>query len=680
VAASQHGFREQLARRQFLQGTGAALAAGATGFADPRGAASEERPDTAGTSNGFQETGIWYFYPSIFEYSLGPWQPTLPARPDLVQLWKQTLNWFADQGLSWIVLHCAPYGGEANPSPIKADRVRFGWGYHYTLDFQKYPEAKTFDGDFVKRNQDIVRAITDYGKQKGVDVYFHHYNFFCTQPFLAAHPELKRMEFLRPGNFVEINTPDGWDVNTGNELTYDACWNKPLYRELLVSCWEEFFELFPSTAGMLMTPGERARCRCLHCIGEHPDKETTATARYGDSPAKRRTLASFCQTFYDTMRRLGKRPLIRSWIAGILDAPDEWARLLPKGPIYVTKYSVFDMIDTGVDPLAKAFVDAGHETWLMKEYVGSENAGPVVMTVPRAFDQIARHCRDFGAKVVMGVDNGEHGFTYKSRRVQYLPELLWANSFGRKRRGDSEQLATQYYTRLFGPVGSQVLRAVERYSELPYQIARLMWEHTEGFTWKFPIPFSQIGDASLTSPEWARREIRPFAQYIDYLKTHAWDETFRARITGDGVDPLAFLEQLTESAKEGWDELVRLAPQIPHGAKDDAGLLVSSAELTYLTGKRFGHFWRARLYAAGAASGADASVRQDLAKRAVAEFAQGIEATQQLQPILRAIPATMGDPRLVAGFYDGEEKMRLREIEELRTQLGVPGPAVDPPG
>jgi len=59
----------------------------------------------------------------------------------------------------------------------------------------------------------------------------------------------------------------------------------------------------------------------------------------------------------------------------------------------------------------------------------------------------------------------------------------------------------------------------------------------------------------LTPPAWVRREIRPFAKNIDDLKTHAWNETFRARITGDGVDPMSFQEQLTQSAKEGWDEL-----------------------------------------------------------------------------------------------------------------------------
>ena len=36
----------------------------------------------SGDVNRFDEAGIWYFHPSIFEYSTGPWQPALPPDPE----------------------------------------------------------------------------------------------------------------------------------------------------------------------------------------------------------------------------------------------------------------------------------------------------------------------------------------------------------------------------------------------------------------------------------------------------------------------------------------------------------------------------------------------------------------------------------------------------------------------
>jgi len=634
----------------------------------------------SGDVNRFDEAGIWYFHPSIFEYSTGPWQPALPPDPDLVKLWKQTIDWFADNGLKFMVLHFAPYGGDAYPSPINPDRVRFGWGYHYTIDFKNFPEARVFPEDFVRSNQDIVRTVTAYGKEKGVDIYFHHYNFLAPAPFVDAHPELTHMEFLRPGNFVDLHKGEGWSLKAGVNHYYDLCWNKPLYRQFMVACFEEFFETFPDAAGMLMTPGERARCRCIHCIGEHPSEERTASARYGDSPQKRKTIAHFCKVFYETMTRIGKRPLIRSWVSGILNAPDEWAAILPKGPTYVMKYSVFDMTDVGVDPLADAFLNKGHDLWLMKEYVGGENAGPMVMTVSESFDMVAENCRKKGIRNVMGVDNSEHGFQYKTRRVQYLPEILFANSFGKNRKGEPQELSLEYYKGIFGGKASEIFRAVEQYSELPYNISRLIWSHTEGYTWGHHTAFSGFGGQSrrgfgigegYVPPEWARREIVPLADYVEHLKDHPWDGKFRAEITGDGKDPLVFLEELTRKAKDAMGDLERLAPSVSAGAQDEMDLLVKSAELSYLTGLRWSHLFKARLLYAGAKSPAPEHVRKQLAHSAVAEFRKAMRAVKETRPILESYPPNLVDPRMAIRPQLGEEKARAFELELLEKDLSA---------
>jgi hypothetical protein len=683
--------RRQHSRRQFLKSSGAALTtaalgAGGIGCSSILTGTGKAQISGSPNANGFDRAGIWYFHPSIFEYSLGPWQPYLPRNPDLVTLWKQTIDWFADHGLDYIVLHVAPYGGDANPGPIAADRVRFGWGYHYTLDFEKFPEARVFDVDFVKRNREIVRTVTDYGLAKGVDIFFHHYNFMMTMPFAEAHPELFRFEYLKKGNFIDLTKRDNPDFRINphsheKRLAFNVCWNKPLYQDFMVACFEEFLEQFPAAAGILVTPGERALCQCVKCIGEQPSAEKAKEMRYQDSPEKRKTIAHFCDIFSRTLTNAGKTPLIRSWISGLLDDPKKWAATLPRGPIYVMKYSVFDMTNIGVDPLSQPFLEAGHNLWLMKEYVGGENAGNVVMTVPSAFDKIAEECRNAGIKGVMGVDNGEHGFTFKSRRVQYLPELLFANSFGDRRLGDPEQVALDYYSDIFDDRSPEILEAVKSYSHLPYNISRTMWQRTEGFTWKFPYHF--IGFASkpkqtgwpgtlaydLDPPGWARREIVPLSRYVEFAANHSWDDEFRHTITGRGRDPILFLAGLTQEARKGLDALSALAPEIPPEQKPEMDLLVASATISFLTGEKWWRFFSARLFYAGAKGPNSKDKIKELAQITIEEYGKGLKATEEMVPIFEGFPNTLSDPSMTNIHLRMEIAKRHRELEYLKDDL-----------
>ena len=217
---------ERLPRREFLKKTGGAVSAGFLGGSVLTNHASGGAPGAiVKPSAGFDHVGVWYFLPSFFEYSLGPWQPTMPSNPDLVGLWKQTIDWYADNGLNFIVIQLGPYGGKT--VPIGADRVRHGWGYHYVLNFDKFPEARCttdnpmqrhpdaqpFEPDSIKRNQEIVRAVTDYGKEKGVAVYTHHYNFLAPTTFVDANrDEILHLEVLKKGVFKDIPKLACWDM------------------------------------------------------------------------------------------------------------------------------------------------------------------------------------------------------------------------------------------------------------------------------------------------------------------------------------------------------------------------------------------------------------------------------------------------------------------------------------
>ena len=138
--ASTHHTRRsgEMPRRDFLLHAGGAVAAGAvSGLARPAAAASLRSDDCF-----FEHRGFWWLSQGFFEYTLGPWQPYLPANPDLVAIWRSCIDWCADQGINCLVPQLGPWGGTAHPSPIGPDKIRFGWGYHYVLDFEKFPEAR----------------------------------------------------------------------------------------------------------------------------------------------------------------------------------------------------------------------------------------------------------------------------------------------------------------------------------------------------------------------------------------------------------------------------------------------------------------------------------------------------------------------------------------------------------
>ncbi len=661
----------ELDRRKFLKKTGGALAAGALSGLYP-GAGQPVAAKQMIRGGGVDHAGMFWFYPGFFEWATGPWQSNMPPNPKVVDLWKSAIDWFADHGLNFAVIQLGPWAGDANPGPLGADKIRFGWGYHYVLNFDRYPEARCFAGDFVLRCQDIVREITDYGAQKGVDIYTHHYNFMAPKNFIQAHPDTYRLEYLRRGNWVDWDYPV-WDLR--QNLCYDVCWMKPTYQNFLVSCIEEYFQLFPSAAGIMVTPGERARCQCVDCIGERSNDADARAGRYQNSPEKYNMITNFCQTFKDTLDRVGKKALIRSWIAPMVHlAPQEWARRLPKGITYVTKYSLLDLMDSGADPLIDHFLDEGHDMWFMKEITGSENAGPMVMAVPEAYGRFAEECARLGVKGIMGVDNVEHGYQFRVHRVQHSDLTLFANTFGMQ-AGTAQQAAEQYYANIFGDKGAAILAAVNKCSQTPFTMPRLVHSHGEGYTWRFAYRFISTGwpgtiGRNLDAPEWAAREIVPLERYVEYLAANPWESDFRETVTSDGEDAIHVLENLTSLAAQGLQDLQGLAPDVLGEAREELDLLINSANLAYWTGRKWLSFFTARISYSGAMGTAAEPQRKLLAGRTVVEYTRALTAMRMQLRFLEELPTTIIDPNIVVGNQETDIRLREEELAVVQGNLG----------
>jgi len=634
-----------LARRKFL-GASAAVALGSFGPRLPAWPVATGSED----ERRFERSGIFWFGPSFFDHCTGPWQPRAPAGADVVATWKRAIDWFADHGLNLIVIQLGPNFGTDAPSPVVgADSIRFGWGYHYVLDFERFPEARVFERDVIRRNQDVVRAITEHGRERGVEVFTHHYNFFCPLPFVRAHPELARLEMGQRGKFIEIKPPV-WDLR--RNLAQDVCWNVPVYREFLTACLSEYLALFPAAAGILVTPGERARCQCVHCIGEQPDAAHAKAARFQDRPERRKTFASFVETFDKTVRAAGRKPLVRGWIAGLNPG---WIAELPKNVTYVTKYSVFDLTDGGPDAEIEAWKAAGHDTWFLLEHTGNENAGPLVMTVPEACDTVAERSLAAGVTNMIGMVNCEHGLTYERSHVQDLHTVLFANAFG-KRTGTGRAAALAHYRALFGEHAAAALDAARDLSEPAWQITRVIFNPTEGFTWYQAPHLAAIGGVepgfpgtleSSTPPAWAAREIVTLRTYLTHLKTHAWTRTLRKELTGSGTDPIEHLAAATERARRGSKALDELAPKVPAAARAELALLRASARVAVGTGEHYTQLMEAAFWRAAALSPAALAERQHCARKAVEAQTAVVAAVRRVIEACRELPGEVIDEELL---------------------------------
>src|SRR5690606_5260819 len=124
--------------------------------------------------------------------------------------------------------------------------------------------------------------------------------------------------------------------------------------QFLASCWGETMRKIEDLAGILVTPGENARCPCVECVGATDDPN----APFATSPERIATLASFVEVFAGVMRRQDRVPIVRAWAAG---KARPWIEAFPRGVTYCLKDAFFDVVDAPPDPSIAEWVKAGHE-------------------------------------------------------------------------------------------------------------------------------------------------------------------------------------------------------------------------------------------------------------------------------------------------------------------------------
>jgi len=542
----------------------------------------------------FDFVGTWWFYPSFLESPPGPWEKSRAYGDDPVRNWKAAIDWMAGKGLNVLV---------SGIPPFCKDRVYHDWGYHYVLDFPKHRESRVFTDEFVEANRSRLKEIFAHARRRGVKPFIHHYNFCAPVPFVKAHRELAEKVLLRDD--ARHNLQDWQGLLYGN-----VCWNDPVYQDYMRGCWGEFLDKFPEVEGIMVTPGECARCACPEC---------------GDRFA---TLSDFVRTFVETVEGVGRLPVVRAWATG-LDAPVIGA--FPKGVPYVIKYSVFDVIDAPPDPAVRAWIDAGHRVWLSKEIKGGENGGPIAWFDPKFFRDVASNSRKLGAEGLISIDNSDGGFLgMRHKTQQILLEMFVRYAKGGKAK-DREWVGE--LEEWFGPHSENVFRAVRLYSKAILNLSKLAYSPTEGFGWRaayhfkgpgrWPGTLGLKGRHGLHPPEWVRSrdKLGSVADVVEYLKNNAWEEGIFERVSKGQVDPVAFASRLEAAAAKGVRALEGVPEgEVPRKGLKELALLRTSSKMALHTISWVRHWLWARVMYAGATSRSPKRTRRKLAADMVREL------------------------------------------------------------
>jgi hypothetical protein len=651
-------------RRDILKATAAA------GVLSPLSRLRAAPRQVSGAADGSEPMrAVWWFYPSFLEHPEGPFGVRQREDESPLRLWKACLSWLADRGVNAAFIHFGPFGG--NLSPLAGDRIRTGWGFHYLLDFERFPEARTFDRDTLARNRDLLNAICRHGAEVGCRVYTHHYNFSATAPFLAAHPEV--LDRVVGAKRERKRLAPGW-CDQRRLVHRNLCWNHPLYRQFLASCWGETMRKIEDLAGILVTPGENARCPCVECVGATDDPN----APFATSPERIATLASFVEVFAGVMRRQDRVPIVRAWAAG---KARPWIEAFPRGVTYCLKDAFFDVVDAPPDPSIAEWVKAGHEILATPEIQGGENGGPMLWRDDGHLTRVVRECRELGASGFIACVNSEHGFLATPRRVQHYPLVMWAHAMGSEgaARDEADAAATalgrEFDRSIFGAASDAIHDALIASSAVARNLPRVVFEPEEGYTWQFGYHLledrwpGRLGGSLDATPHFAR-ELATLKELYAAVAIGGYDPPVDpARLAGKR-DPIAYLAELRDGASQAEATLIALAEQIAADAAADYELVLISARLQVLLAEEWVALLAARACYDAALGAREAADRERYARASLAHLDATIAALDAtIETTQRIDPGLVGDGLMKR--VPGKRGQRVAERAAVAAKFGL---------
>jgi hypothetical protein len=548
----------------------------------------------AAEANPISGRGNWWHFPSLLEPGAGPWGGFEIYGQDPVSAWRSILDWMKANDMNLLITQIPPHF---------KDRVVMGWGFHYVLDFDEFPEARVFSADFVARNRDRVNRILDHAGKVGVAVYLHHYNYMATRPFIERHPVLLRKWRVNTNRGFKsyLSVPDRLRYLRGN-----VCWREKLYQQFVIGCWRELFRKMPGCTGVVSTPGEANMCYCEDCTRGARDSSTEELDRAHRANAWEVT-ADFCHQFGAALAQFNRKPVLRTWKAQELEGK------LPTAVPKMIKYSIFDCFWGGPDPQIRRWMEKGHEVWVSKEIFG-ENAGAVIWNNARYFRELVETCRRMGVKNLVSHHNVDYGTASMPLKVQQL-NLICFTRYLRDPGLRTDGWVDGEYEKIFGPAGARVRVGVEAYSECVLGITRTFDSSGEGFTFPAYRDFADIG--KYEADQWVRNGLNSVKQYAGFLEHNAWTDGIFDRFAREGNDVFRYMEECMASAHRGMAILAECGPRIPSAARGEFEALQASARLALRMIRVMYLRQRACVFSLGVSKVSDRDTRRRLAGTAV---------------------------------------------------------------
>jgi hypothetical protein len=574
----------------------------------------------------FNVVGVWLG--TLTEEVKGPWSTGGGGTEGALESWKTCLDWLSERGVNVIVtnLSGAWHGG---------------WAFHHVLDFPGFPEARAVETETVSRNRDLVNQILTHARERGIEIFLHHYNFCAPGSFLLAYPELKTGVVKEQGTEYGVSLPERQKVY-GN-----LCWSNELYQRFMEKVYEEAFHAFPDLAGFYVTIGEPAYCSCERC-------------------RDRRGMAShYAKTFTDVHKRAGRRPLIRTWwIYTYFDT-------MPKGVTYVLKSDECDAVNVPPDPRVSWWMEHGHEVWVTKAIIGENNLF-MVWANPTFIWESLKFCEEAGIQGVIGLVTDIWKLGRPGKVVAHLN--LEAFTYYTKRSGREAydpQPWVDVLEETFGPgTGEDTLKALTLQSHVLMNVSRVigmpwegytMWNHHDFFFHPATRHYS-LGDVYCTPQPLWRKNILSLLDVFGIARMYQPDPDLirdYAERTGM-VDPLQYMKGMVEEAKEALRIVENLRDRVKSGGMDEYSIILQHIRATVFFGESWLHLLTAKVIFEAVDTGYHTFAGMDrgrYARQAITHFERALESLRRLDELL-----PLRDP-------SGNSFWRLKERERECVQL-----------
>lgn len=582
----------------------------------------------------FEYRGSWWHSPSLLEPMPGPWAGYEIYGMETVAAWRKIIDYHREKGFNLIITQIQPHF---------KDRVILGWGYHYLLNFDKFPEARTFSADFVRRNQDKVHAILDYAEDAGIKFMLHQYNFMAPKNFVEHHAELHRRWKINGDRMLDDPMDMGNVRAIADRLGVlygNVCWREPVYREFMLACWDELLQKFPLLHGLLQTPGESQFCLCEACTGL-PSARPVRSLFEGRNGRSHETTGDFTHAFNRKMKELKKLGVMRLWyIKGDFPAGKTKADFYPKDLPYMSKYHWFDCVDTGPDPVIKEWIDDGYKMWVSKELWG-ENAGPVQWHRPDYIEKLVRTCRDLGVSSLVSHQNNDWGTAGIPGFLQRLNIECFANAI---RHPESSFNPDTSYRNKFGKAAPVIREAVESYSDFVLNITKLVILGGEGYTFSMIHPVAlQQGKIGREVDAWIRGDVGQLADYVKYFGTHPWDENMIGKLFTTGIDPFKMIDRWLTNCDRALELLGDVEKEIPAKAKGELIWIMTSARICRHQAEEYYYACRAAMRYYAWQNPVNDSISETLEKEMLALMESAVAATGKQREDMLDLPTSSID-------------------------------------